>query len=703
LLGHVKYAFPAGLAVGLAAAAADAVILGARNPGWMAFAFLAYGLTSAACLVALSVPVWALCRARGYRPGPRALAAFYIGLPFFGLAALAVAETIRRAVIPAVFKSTHEAIPVVAASLCGFLFGAVFVALIASAMRRDRSEALVESASGASASGGRGRSTATGASAGALKAAGLAVVGLAILSALGLLAGNLTYGLAHKPGKNLIIVCVDALRPDHLSCYGYAKETSPNIDALARSGAIFERAICQSPGSTASHASVMTSLYPLTHGAWNVGDSLQKGVPSLQKLLHERGYATAFFGNNYFLEPRFGFAEGFDTFGDEEIAYKVRRAPLGLYARSLGVARLFHLWRYEPGVPSEFSISQALSWIEKNRRRKFFVFVHLMDPHAPYSPPSEYRHKFFSREYEGEVRDGKSLRKRIPSLKPWEKEQLVDLYDGEVAYADSKVGRLISALRGWGLDEDTVIVVTADHGEVLTEHGGIFNHGYLWDCCVRVPLIFSYPPAIPGGVAKSCVVQSIDIAPTALSLMGEAPLESAQGRDLTEMIRSGKGSCGGGGSGAGVCEGAGEGGRGHEGAAMGTGETAGAAAPAGGGRAVVSGEAGGSPGRATGGRCVAYTLGGITKGEGYAITGRRWKLAWIDDEHVQLYDLLNDPGETRNLIAERPEVAADLKRQLLVWMKESAAAAMVPRSETVDLNRLEGEVQDRLRTLGYIK
>jgi arylsulfatase A-like enzyme len=668
LLSHFKYALPAGLAVGLAAAVVDAAILGARNPAWMAFAFLAYGLTCAACLLALSVPVWALCRAAGYRPGPRALAAFYVGLPLFGLAALAGAEAIRRAVIPAVFKSPHAAIPVVAASLCGFLLGAGFVALLASAVRGDAKDAIA----GYDKSGAAGgRSDRAGRSMSALRAAGLAVVGLAILSALSLLAGVLSYRAKSRPGKNLIIVCVDALRPDHLSCYGYAKRTSPNIDGLARSGAMFERAICQSPGSTASHASIMTSLYPLTHGAWNVGDSLQKGVPSLQKLLHKRGYATAFFGNNYFLEPRFGFAEGFDTFVDEELAYKAKRAPIGLYARSLGVTRLFHLRLYEPGVPSEFSISQALSWIEKNRRRRFFVFLHLMDPHAPYSPPADYRHKFFSREYEGEVRDGENLRARMASLKPWEKEQLVDLYDGEVAYADSKVGRLTAALRDWGLDDDTVIVVTADHGEVLTEHGGIFNHGYLWDCCVRVPLIFNYPPAIPSGVVKKCVVQSIDIAPTALSLMEEAPLESAQGRDLTEMIGSGEGSCGGAGDADGECERA--------------------------------GEEGGAKGSATGGRCVAYTLGGITKGEGYAITGRRWKLAWIDDEHVQLYDLLNDPGETKNLIAEKPEIAAELKRQLLIWMKESAAAAMVPRSETVDLNRLEGEVQDRLRTLGYIK
>ncbi len=686
MLKHIKYAFPAGLAVGLAAAAADAVILGARNPGWMAFAFLAYGLVSAACLVVLSAVVWALCRAAGYRPGPRALAAFYIGLPFTALGAFAGAEVMRRAVLPAVFRGTHEAVPIIVASLCGFLFGAIFVALLASAVRHDARAASAGHSSAAISRGAGERTGAAGGRVGAPGIAGLGIVGLALVSALGLLAGDLTYGWRGAPGKNLIIICIDALRPDHLSCYGYGKRTSPNIDALATAGARFDRAICQSPGSTASHASIMTSLYPLTHGAWNVGDALQEDVPSLQKALSDRGYATAFFGNNYFLSSRFGFAAGFDTFGNQELAYKVKGAPLSLYARSLGIARLLHMWSYEPGVPTEFSVSRALSWIEKNRKRKFFLFVHIMDPHAPYSPPGEYRHKFFSRDYEAELKDGSELRKRIPSLEPWEKEQLVDLYDGEVAYADSKVGRLVAALRDFGIEDDTVIVITADHGEVLAEHGGIFNHGYLWDCCVRVPLIFSYPAAIPGGVAKRCVVQSIDIAPTALSLMGEAPLASAQGRDLTEVIRAGDEECEGGG-----------------GAEAGVGATAGGCEAAGGAGAAAGGAARTASRGVIGARCVAYTLGGITKGEGYALTGRRWKLAWIDEEHVQLYDLLNDPGETQNLIAERPEIASDLKRQLLVWMKESAAAAMVPRSETVDLRRLEGEVQDRLRTLGYIK
>ncbi len=637
MLGHVRYALPAGLAVGLAVAGLDAGLLGLRGIGWLAFAFLAYGLAIAAGLVVVAVIVGAVCGVVGYRPGPWTRAVFYVGLPVLAMAAVGGGELFRRMVIPSFFKGTHEVAPMLAASLCGFVAGAAFVAILAATARHDARE-------GAASAGSGGGKRAPAGGARALVVSGIAMVGLATASALGLMVGEVTYGLRSVSGKNLVIICIDALRPDHLSCYGYERKTSPNIDLLAGSGARFERAICQSPGSTASHASIMTSLYPLTHGAWNVGDSLHEDVPSLQKHLRDRGYTTAFFGNNYFLSPRFGFTTGFDTFGNEELAYKVKGASLGLYPRSLGAARLFRTWRVKPGAPSEFSIDQALSWMEKNRKRKFFVFLHIMDPHAPYSPPGDYRHAFFSRDYPGELRDGKKLRGRIDALEPWEEDQLVDLYDGEIAYADSKVGRLVEALRTWGIDEKTVVVITADHGEVLKEHGGIFNHGYLWDYCTRVPLIVNLPPSIPAGVSRGQVVQSIDIAPTALSLLGESPLEQAQGVDLTAVIRDSSSTMG-----------------------------------------------------------LAYTLGGITKGEGYSLTGSRWKLAWIDEDHVELYDLESDPGETRNLVDERSEVVSELKKRLLLWVEESAAAAMVPRSETVDLERLEDEVQERLRTLGYIK
>ncbi len=639
---HLKYAVPAGLAVGLTAAVADAVALGPRHPGWLAYAFLAYGLASAAALTVLALPAGAICGGLRLRPGPRAMAAFYAGLPLLVLAAFSGGELLRRFVIPSVFNIRHEVAPILGASLCGFLFGGIFVGLLAAAARADsRAERLSGAEGGSAPRPSR-----------PIAAAGMVIVALAVASALALAIGEATHGGGRRPGANLIIVCIDALRPDHLSCYGYERNTSPNIDKLAEGGARFERAICQSPGSTASHASMLTSLYPLTHGAWNVGDSLHEDVPSLQKHLNESGYATAFFGNNYFLHPRFGFSTGFDTFGNEELAYKVKRSPLGLYPRSLGAARLFRAWRVEPGAPSEFSIDGALSWIEKNKTRRFFLFLHLMDPHAPYSPPGRYRSMFYSREYPGEVRDGRELRKRIPELEPWEKDQLVDLYDGEIAYADSKVGRLVEALERWGIDGETVMVVTADHAEVLKEHGGIFNHGYLWDSCIRVPLIIHHPPEIPEGFVSKRVVESIDIAPTVLALLGEPPLAYAQGSDLAALIREVERS----------------------------GETLG---PAGGG--------------------VAYTLGGITEGEGYAITGPRWKLMWLDEDNVELYDLLNDPGETVNLIEEKPELAADLERRLLLWVEESGAAAVVPRSETVDLKRLEDEVQERLRTLGYIK
>lgn len=621
---HIRYALVAGLGAGLAAAIVDSVALEGRHPAWFAFAFLVYGCCGASAMLVFALLAGAACKIFRRRPGGRVLAALYVGLPLLTVLALAGGELFRRVIIPTVFNTRHEVAYMIGATLCGFAAGAAFLWLLVSASRSDAD------------SGGDPPK--------AFRILGYTVVGLAALSAAGLLIVEGTYGLKKSNGRNLIIICVDALRPDHLSGYGYERKTSPNIDELCSSGARFERAICQSPGSTASHASIMTSLYPLTHGAWNIGDSLHEDVPSIERHLRERGFATAFFGNNYFLGPRFGFANGYDTFGNEEIIYRTERAPLAMCFRSLGAARLIRAWRVVPGAPSDFSIDQALNWIEKNKSRRFFLFLHIMDPHAPYSPPGEYRRKFYSREYEGELHDNREIRKNIDKLQAWEREQLVDLYDGEIAYADSKVGRLLNALSGWGIEDKTVIMITADHGEVLEEHGGIFNHGYLWDSCVRVPLIVHFKGPVPPGAVVNRVVQSIDIAPTALSLLGEPPLPGAQGVDLTGLMN---------------------------------------------GKTVSSEE-------------VAYTLGGITKGEGYALTGPRWKLAWLDDERVELYDLLDDPGETFNIIGREPELAAKLKLRLLTWIEESGAAAAVPRSETVDLQRLEEEVKERLRTLGYL-
>jgi len=619
MLRHLRFAFASGLAVGLAAALADAAMLGNAHLSRMAFAFLVYGLLAVTTETVLALIVGAICRARGYRPTAWFLAALYLGLPACALAAVAGGEAARRFVIPAIFGSRHDFTPVLVASLWGVIAGAVLVAALFAAARKE-------------------------AGSGLLSWAGWGVFGLACLSMLGLAISELTYGLRKSEGANVIIVSIDALRPDHLTCYGYPRPTSPNIDMVAREGARFERAICQSPGSTASHASMLTSLYPLTHGAWNIGASLDERVYTVQEHLGSLGYATAFFANNFFLQERFGFAQGFDTFGNEGRVQRVRSAPLTSYPLSLAAVRFANKWRTTPGEPNDFSIDQALSWIEKNRNRRFFLFLHIMDPHSPYAPPDEYRSAFMSRDYGFELRDGQKLRSRIGSLTPEEKMQLMDLYDGDIAYADSKIGRLMETLRRFNLHEETVVVITADHAEVLDEHGALFNHGYLWYSCIRVPLILFYPPAVEAGVVFDQVVQSVDIVPTSLSLMGEQELPGAQGADLTGLLNGDEN------------------------------ETKG----------------------------VAFTLGGISEGEGYSITTSRWKLAWIDEENVQLYDLLSDPGETTNLVESEPDTALALQRRLLTWVHESRRSAVVPLSETVKVDRLDQETRDRLRTLGYV-
>ena len=233
---------------------------------------------------------------------------------------------------------------------------------------------------------------------------------------------------------SIVLITLDTLRADRLGCYGFPGNSTPNLDALAKESILFEQATSTVPLTLPSHASILTGLLPPHHGVRdNGGIPLPESRTTLAERFKRRGYATGGFVGAWVLERRFGLAQGFDRYSD-------RFALDQLQKRGDAV------------------VDDALAWIDEVRARQFFAWVHLFDPHLPYDPPEPFRTRF-------------------PA----------DRYQGEVAYTDELVGRILSRLRERQLLEKTLVVVTADHGESLGEHGEA-NHGFfLYDATVAVP------------------------------------------------------------------------------------------------------------------------------------------------------------------------------------------------------------------------
>jgi len=193
--------------------------------------------------------------------------------------------------------------------------------------------------------------------------------------------------LQSSPGTNCILVSIDALRPDHLGCYGYHRDTSPNIDRLAAGGTMWRRAFSTCPGSTAGHASMLTGLFPLSHGAYSNAIRLPDEVVTAAEVFKQNGYSTAAFTRNWFISPEVGFGQGFDCFVDDGYGLILRTATPRTLMLGLALSQTALRVIQWPGRPSRLEIESALDWIRSRRRHRFFVFLHIMDTHSPYIPP----------------------------------------------------------------------------------------------------------------------------------------------------------------------------------------------------------------------------------------------------------------------------------------------------------------------------
>jgi arylsulfatase A-like enzyme len=342
------------------------------------------------------------------------------------------------------------------------------------------------------------------------------------------LAVSLEGVLFKADGPDIILIYLDALRADHLGCNGYPRNTSPSIDRLARGGARFGNVISQAPSTFPSVHSALTSK--VASHFLDANACLPPKHLTLAECLKNRGYTTVAVSSSPVVTKSNtayslgGFEQGFEVF-DESVSY--------------GQDWNWQ-WRSPEGV-----IEKALEWID-TADRPLFLFLYIMDPHSDYRSPEPFN-SLFDPGYRGReaVEMGKvasfeeaTLMGLDPGLDEKDIRHLVALYDGEIAYADSQVGRLVTWLRERNRLDDTLLVLTSDHGEEFLEHGGV-QHGYtLYNEVIRVPLILRYPPRIPEGtVIEDRIVQSLDVAPTVLDLAGIEKPAYMQGQSLVPLIR----------------------------------------------------------------------------------------------------------------------------------------------------------------------
>jgi arylsulfatase A-like enzyme len=316
---------------------------------------------------------------------------------------------------------------------------------------------------------------------------------------------------ACSPPPDVILITVDTLRADRLGCYGSSSTRTPNVDALAAEGLLFENAVAPLPETRPSHYTLFTSLYPGDHGVVSNAAPAADGLALLPALFGDAGYATAGVAGCALFDAQAGADLGFATFDPPE----------------------------EPQRTADAVVDRALAWLAgRDRARPFFLWVHLFDPHMPYVPPPPLNGKSAPADIEAlpgftwprllEIagRHGGDLPRSVL-------DRARDLYDGEVEFVDQELGRLFAALRAEGLYDNAVILLTADHGECF-ENGVFFDHSQcLGEGALAVPLILRFPARVePGRTAAP--VEHLDVAPTLLRLAGLEVPPSFQGRGLLE-------------------------------------------------------------------------------------------------------------------------------------------------------------------------
>jgi arylsulfatase A-like enzyme len=449
---------------------------------------------------------------------------------------------------------------------------------------------------------------------------------------------------------NVLLIVVDTLRADRLGSYGFAAPTSPRLDALAAGGVRVDRFYTAAPSTLASFTSLLSGRYPHTHGVYRNGTAWPPGLEGMPSVFRAGGYETAGFVASYCLTSIFGVSRGFDHF-DENLTQAMADLPSNKLIRR-----------------GEQVTDSVVAWVDgRGRDAPFFAMVHYFDPHWPYRPPARYE-EMFGPGYDGPIRgsidDLMAMRRRLirrAGRPDADTEHLHALHLGEIRYTDDQIGRLLTALDERGALQETLVVVTADHGEGIYEHGDFFNHGLtVYDTNIRIPLIVAGPGLGAAGRVLPGPYSNVDLAPTLLDYAGLPVPAEFEGRSFLAAL-------------------------------------AGGAAHA----------AGGDPPRdlfaeATKPHTVEAGQAWPNRLKARCVIRGPYKLVrWPFRRNApgELYHLLDDPGETRNLLASGPESGAradGMGAALSAW-SERTPDTVPERPET------DPDVLERLRSLGYVR
>ena len=391
-------------------------------------------------------------------------------------------------------------------------------------------------------------------------------------------------------GANVLLVTIDTLRADRVGAYGSTSGLTPTIDRYAAEGLRFANTYSHVPLTLPSHASLMTASYPTRTGVHDNGTfRLSDQSPSLATALKAGGYRTAAFVGAFVLDARFGLNRGFDVYDDRMLGSS---ANLELVQRTAEqVLEPAHDWIVNRAVPSPRSPSSrpGAASPEPRAPTPWFAWVHLYDPHEPYAPPEPYRSRYAA-----------------------------DPYGGEIVYADAALGSFLTRIRAAGALANTLVVITADHGESLGEHGEKTHGLFAYDATLRVPLVLWAPSTIRPAVFNE-VTRLVDVAPTVLDLLGAAPITNADGRSVRPFL-------------------------------------------------------GEQPFDDPGSYFEALNAN-LTRGWAPLTGLRRNQYKLIDLPLPELYDLKADPGEQRNLYASQRDRARDLEQRLDAIKKGASRSA----------------------------
>lgn len=454
---------------------------------------------------------------------------------------------------------------------------------------------------------------------------------------------------------NIILIVMDAARAKHLSCYGYHRPTTPNLERFAERSVVYETAISPAGWSLPSHASMFTGLYPSRHGAHDQHKYLRPEYLTMAEILRSWGYHTLAVCHNEYVSSTTGLNRGFAEFNPI-----IRRLPRPLkkikQKAEAGIATLLGL--RDSGARSiNRQVIAALHRLQTNER-PFFMFVHYLEPHAPYRPPQKYNRYLpkgvFPTEAKQVNQDRVKYLAELVSMDERDFEILTALYDGEITYLDTRIAQVLRWLEDSGLLDRTMVIITSDHGENLGDHQ-MLGHTYcLYDTLLHVPLIIHYPKGTvaPGRVEHQ--VQTLDTLPTILSMLGDTSSEtyrSLQGCDLLSSAR-------------------------HE--------------------FTIAEQA--NPDLTTFySRFPGVDVSRYDRALKMIRTDH-YKYIRASDGNHELYDLQVDPDEQHNINAERPDVAEELDRRLTEWRNSFEEA--IPSDEVPEFDEA---VKERLRALGYLE